>query len=188
MLSLLAAISLAPFVGAVILYHFWTPQSFTNYGDLIAPVPLAEVSLRERDGSMFRFGDLRGSWAFLMIDAGACDDYCQSKLYLMRQIRLTQGKDQERIQRVWLIPDGVRPPLMLQTQYQGTREVLLDAEDFLGRLPALESPRDHVYLVDPFGNLMMRFPRNADLQSVKKDVSRLIRISGGWVDTGRRAN
>jgi hypothetical protein len=188
MLLLIGGISLAPFIGSMLLYLFWTPRSFTNYGELIAAVPLSDVAVRTRDGSTFRFGDLRGNWVFLMVDSGECDDYCQSKLYLMRQIRLTQGKDQERIQRVWLVPDAVRPPVGLHAQYQGTKEVLMASDNLLPRLPATGSPRDHVYLIDPFGNLMMRFPRNADPQAVKKDMNKLIRVSSGWVQTGRGGN
>ncbi len=106
MLLLLGAISLAPFVGSLLLYYFWKPQSFTNYGELIAVVPLAGTTIPARDGKPFRMDELRGNWILLMADSGNCDDNCQSKLYVMRQIRLTQGKDRERIERVWLIPDG----------------------------------------------------------------------------------
>src|SRR5882724_9198043 len=185
MLLILGAISLAPFVGSLLLYYFWKPQSFTNYGELIAVVPLAGVTIPVRDGRPFRIDDLRGNWVFLTADAGNCDDYCQSKLYVIRQIRLTQGKDRERIERVWLIPDGVRPPPGIEAEYQGTRTILSATDDFLARLPATDSPRDHIYVIDPFGNLMMRFPRDVDPQRMKKDVNRLMKISGGWIQTGK---
>ena len=183
MLSLLAAISLAPFIGSLLLYYFWKPQGFTNYGTLLPVTSLAEVAIPVRDGVPFRIAELRGKWAFLMADAGACDENCQSKLYLMRQIRLTQGKDQDRIERVWIVTDGKQPDAALASQYAGTVEVLATGEDFTARLPASTSPRDHVYVIDPFGNLMMRFPRDADLPKVKRDVSRLMKASSGWVQT-----
>ena len=119
------------------------------------------------------------AWVFLMADSGNCDDYCQSKLYVMRQIRLTQGQDQERIERVWLIPDGVRSPPGIEVEYRGTRTILSATEDFLARLPASDSARDHIYVIDPFGNLMMRFPRDVDPQRMKKDVDKLVKISDG---------
>ena len=185
MLLLLGAVSLAPFVGSLLLYYFWKPQTFTNYGELIAVTPLAGVTIPTRDGKPFRMDELSGNWVFLATDSGNCDDYCQSKLYAMRQIRLTQGKDQERIERVWLIADGVRPPPGIEVEYQGTRIVMLAADDFLARLPAPDSPREHIYVIDPFGNMMMRFPRDVDPQRMKKDVSKLMKISGGWIQTGK---
>jgi len=185
MFLLLGTISLAPIVGSLLLYYFWKPQTFTNYGDLIKAAPLAGVTIAARDGTPpLRIDELRGHWVFLMADSGNCDDYCQSKLYVMRQIRLTQGKDQQRIERVWLIPDGVRPSPAIETQYQGTRTILSATDDFLARLPASDAPRDHIYVIDPFGNLMMRFPRNADPQLVKKDVAKLMKNSSGWIRTG----
>lgn len=182
-LLLLAAISLAPFVGSLLLYYFWKPQSFNNYGLLLPVTSLEAVSIPVKDGAAFRFADLRGKWAFLMVDAGACDEYCQSKLYLMRQIRLTQGKEQDRVERVWIVTDGRQPDAALSAQYAGTREVIAADAGFAAKLPAGTSPRDHVYMVDPFGNLVMQFPRNPDLSKVKRDVSRLLKASSGWVQT-----
>ena len=185
MLLLLGAISLAPFVGSLLLYYFWKPQDFTNYGELLTVVPLADVAVKARDGSAFRFSELRGKWTFLMVDAGACDDNCKTKLYLMRQIRLTQGKDQERIERLWLVTGGGKPAPDLKSQYAGTREIMVNDDEFIRTLPAATLVTDHVYMVDPFGNLMMRFPRDADLQRVKKDVGKLLKASSGWVQTGK---
>jgi hypothetical protein len=185
MLLLLGAVSLAPFIGSLLLYYFWKPQNFTNYGELIPAVQLTGVTIPARHGEPLRVDELGGKWVFLMTDSGHCDDYCQSKLYVMRQIRLTQGKDRQRIERVWVIPDGVRPPPDINVAYQGTRTILSAGEDFLRRLPASASPRDHIYLIDPFGNLMMRFPRNADPQRMKKDIDKLMKVSDGWVQTGK---
>src|SRR6185503_8679060 len=139
----------ARFVGSLLLYYFWNPQNFTNYGDLIPAVPLAGVTIPARHGEPLRVDEFGGKWIFLMTDSGHCDDYCESKLYVMRQIRLTQGKDQQRIERVWLIPDGVLPPQSINAAYRGTRTILSTGDDFIGRLPASDSARDHIYLIDP---------------------------------------
>ena len=48
------------------------------------------------------------------------------------------------------------------------------------RVVALEDPaftRDHIYLVDPLGNLMLRFPRDPDPSRMIKDLQRLLRYS-----------
>lgn len=187
MLLLLGTISVAPFVASLLLYLFWTPRSFTNYGELLPVTPLSTAAISTRDGNPFRIDELRGKWAFLMADQGGCDEYCRSKLYLMRQIRLTRGKDRDRLVRLWLITDDVEPERALMTEYQGTHLIRVGPdEQFVSRLPASTSPRDHVYLIDPLGNLMMRFPRDADPQRVKKDVAKLLKVSGGWRQTGQK--
>lgn len=45
--------------------------------------------------------------------------------------------------------------------------------------------RDHPYVIDPFGNLMMQSRRNVDPQRMKKDINKLMKISGGWIQTGK---
>ena len=36
---------------------------------------------------------------------------------------------------------------------------------------------DHIYMIDPLGNLMMRFPKDADPNKVKKDIAKLLKAS-----------
>lgn len=180
-LLLLCAISLAPFVASLLLYYLWKPQTITVYGKLLNVTPLGDVTVADCDGKVFRFDELRGKWVFLMVDSGGCDEYCQSKLYLMRQIRLTQGKNRDRIKCLCLIPDGLRPAAAVESLYHGTRQLMGDADQVLRLLPAPRSARDHIYVVDPFGNLMMRFPRDADPQRMKKDIVKLVKVSGGWL-------
>ncbi len=185
MLLLIGGVSLAPFIGSLLLYWFWTPTHFTNYGELLPVTPLEDVTVPAKDSAPFRVADLRGKWVFVMADAGACDDNCRAKLYLMRQIRLTQGKDQDRIERLWLVTDGRAPAADLVGEYEGTRIVLAADDALTRRLPATGTVADHVYIVDPFGNLMMRFPRNPDLTKVKRDVSKLMKASAGWKQKGQ---
>ena len=39
------------------------------------------------------------------------------------------------------------------------------------------SAADHIFVVDPLGHLMMRFPPNPDPSRMLKDLSRLLRQS-----------
>lgn len=185
-LWLILAVCLFPFIGSIALYLFWRPDSFVNYGDLVQPVvPLAQLVVLEQNGTEFRFEDLHGKWVFLMVDNGDCDDYCQMKLYWMRQVRLTQGPDQERIKRLWLVRDGKRPRPEVLNEHAGTREVLIADPAILAKLPGYENAVDYLYVVDPLGNLMMRYPRDLDPNRMKKDVSKLLRISKGWREVSR---
>ena len=177
-LLLIAAVAAAPLVAAYALFHFWRPSAFTNYGQLLPPDRIADVSIRQADGSDFTLAALKGKWVLMMVDSGICDAFCRRKLYQMRQVRLTQGKDMERIERAWLVDDEARPASELVTEYRGTRVVSARGSPLLSRLPADVSVRDHIYIVDPLGNLMMRYPRDADPSRIKKDMTRLLKVSG----------
>jgi len=174
----IAALSAAPLVAAYILVHVWRPSALTNYGQLLAPTPVADIDIGTTDGSAFRLRGLKGKWILLMVDSGACDAFCRRKLYQMRQVRLTQGKDMERIERAWLIDDAVDPSVELLSEYRGTRTVRARRGALLSLLPAQASVRDHIYLIDPRGNLMMRYPRDADPSRMKADLRRLLQVSG----------
>jgi cytochrome oxidase Cu insertion factor (SCO1/SenC/PrrC family) len=176
-LWLIVALTTAPVAASYLLYYFWPPQHTVNYGDLIGPHPLPDPALALADGAPFRLSQLKGKWALVSVDSGNCDARCDEKLLYMRQLRLTQGKNTDRVERVWLISDDVPPRAELLAQYPGTWLVRARAPELLGRFPAKESISDHIYLVDPLGNLMMRFPRNPDPRLMIKDLARLLKAS-----------
>jgi hypothetical protein len=174
------AICVLPIIAGTALYFLWTPTHFVNHGDLLEPVPLAEVVLNRSDGRKFTFSELNPNWSFVSVDDAVCDENCRKKLYLMRQLRLTQGKDAERIERVWLVRDGQQPSPRVLTGYEGTRAVVLAAGQSLGQFAHDGNVTGYIFLVDPFGNLMMRFSLDTDPSMIKKDIAKLLRISSGW--------
>jgi hypothetical protein len=95
----------------------------------------------------------------------------------MRQVRRAQGKNMDRIERVWLIDDEVPLDPALAQAFEGTYFVRASGSDVL-RDPALAGdPPGHIYLIDPLGNLMMRFPRDADPSRILRDIVRLLKAS-----------
>ena len=176
-LLLLAALMGAPIVLSYLFYVWGAPSTSVNYGELIETRPLPEIALRKLDGATFRMGELRGKWVMLSVDSGACDEPCRKKLYTLRQVRLTQGVAMERIERVWLIDDGKMPQAGIAEEYQGTRLIDAKGSELLKAFSAMVSNRDHIYLIDPLGNLMMRFPKDADPARMVKDLKRLLKVS-----------
>jgi hypothetical protein len=164
-LLLVGAVCVAPIILGTLAYVFhWAPGHAGNYGELIAPRTLSGPP----------FDALRGKWLLVSFDAAACDAYCERKLYIMRQVRRAQGKDMERIKRLWLLTDAgaLRPELL--AAIEGTRSMRFNSafvKNFPGNLP------DYIYVVDPLGNLMMRFPRDPDPSKTIKDLQRLMKYS-----------
>lgn len=174
--ALIFLVCLIPFVASYLVYYLWPPQSRMNYGSLIDPRPLPATPLVRLDGSPFLLSELKGRWVMLQIDSSACVEACRRKLYQMRQLRLTQGKDLDRIERVWLIPDhGPLDPALLR-DYEGTH-LARAAATMVSGFPAESDPTDHVYLIDPLGSLMLRFPKDADPSRMKKDLERMLKLS-----------
>ncbi len=181
-LFLVIAACAAPVILSYLTYYVIKPQTRTNYGDLIDPraypIPnLGSVNLEGQPASLQQF---HGKWILLQVDGASCDEACKQKLYYMRQLRLTQGKEMDRIERVWLVTDAAPLDIGLMKQYDGTHLLRVDPQKLAAWLPVVEGTKasDHLYMIDPLGNLMMRFPKDPDANKIKKDITRLLKASG----------
>ena len=181
-LFLIIAICAAPMIASYFTYYVIKPESRTNYGTLLDPrkYPLPEsLAPKTLDGKPVALDTLKGKWIMLLVNGGNCDDACRNKLYEVRQLRLAQGKDMDRIERVWLITDNEPLETMLMREYDGTHMLRANSEAVKTWLPADvgNQPSDHIYLIDPLGNLMMRFPKDADPNKIKRDLVKLLKAS-----------
>jgi len=166
-LALLGLFFAAPFALAWLAYWLdWAPGATSNYGELIEPRPLTGPPLDA----------LRGKWVLVTLDAAACDAYCERKLYFMRQVRRAQGKNQARVERLWLLTGGGAPAAALAAAIEGTH--VAPAGPLAASFPAAGALADHIYVVDPLGNLMLRYPREPDPSRMLKDLQRLLKVSG----------
>jgi len=182
------AICIAPVAASYFAYYVMPPSGRTNYGSLVTPprpVPAA-LQLTQLDGRPFSFESLAGKWILVAAADAECGERCNAALLQMRQQRLMTGKERERVERVWLVTD--RAPLSAQVlrEYEGTRFVRAPAaaRAWLSLEPG-EAPDGFVWLVDPMGNLMLRWPQNPEPQKVKKDLARLLTASSHWLRIGK---
>jgi len=175
------AICASPLFASYLTYYVIKPQGRTNYGALLDPraYPLPALGATTLDGKPSELDALKGKWIMLQVAGGDCDDACHKRLHDMRQLRLAQGKDMDRIERVWLITDNQPLETMLIREYDGTRMLRVKPDAIRQWLPAEQGtlPQDHIYMIDPLGNLMMRFPKDADPNKIKKDLAKLLKAS-----------
>jgi len=170
------ALTVAPVAGSYLIYHFWQPERTVNYGELIEGRVLSDVPLIRVDGEALRSSDWRGKWVLAMFDSGACDDYCVKKLYFMRQVRRAQGKEMGRIERVFFITDTATPPGATLKPYEGTW-LVRGVSGVASAFPAGRERTAHIYLIDPLGNVVLRYPRDPDPRQMIKDLQRLLKVS-----------
>jgi cytochrome oxidase Cu insertion factor (SCO1/SenC/PrrC family) len=176
-LLLLMTLMIAPIALSYLLFFWGAPSGRVNYGELIEVKVLPDIALRKTDGVTFNISQLRGKWIMLVVDSGMCDESCRKKLYFMRQVRLMQKTKMERIERVWLIDDDKIPKSGILKDFKGTVLINAKGSEMLKAIPAKISQHDHIYMIDPLGNLMMRFPKDVDPSRMAKDLKRLLKIS-----------
>lgn len=175
-LLLLALMSAPVFVSYALYYFEYRPAS-THYGELLPIVKVTGTGTNFKDNTILRMKDLHGKWVLLTVDSGRCDEACKNKLYFMRQVRLVQNKEKHRIERLWLINDGVAPDAELVKQYEGTFFVNAKDSGILSHIESSDIHSKHIYLIDPIGNLMMRFPEDIDGTKMGQDIKRLLHVS-----------
>lgn len=188
-LWLVLLVCAAPVIASYFTFYVIKPEKRNNYGAIIDarthPVPAA-LHPATLDGKPYALDAFKGKWVLLMAAPGACDQLCQKQLYAMRQLRLMQGKDQDRIERVWLITDQQPLDTIVIREYDGTHMLRADPQAVAGWLPvdAGTTVTDHIYMIDPLGHLMMRFPKDPEpattykhMQKVYKDINKLLKAS-----------
>lgn len=187
MLLLLLACA-APVIASYFTYYVIRPEGRRNYGELIDPqLPLPAFTGVDASGRAVPLTQLKDQWLFISVADSACDDACQKHLYVQHQLREGLGKDKDRLDWVWLRTGApeLAEPLKKAT---ASATVLHVDEKLLATwiTPAAgQRLEDHLYVVDPIGNWMMRFPANADPKQVKRDLDRLLRASAFWDKGGR---
>jgi cytochrome oxidase Cu insertion factor (SCO1/SenC/PrrC family) len=171
----------APVIASYLAYYVVKPQGRTNYGTLLDPRahPIPSLGSTTLEGQPISLDAYKGKWIMLQVNGTDCEDSCRTKLYNMRQLRTAQGKNRDRVERVWLITDDKPLDTMLMREYDGTHLIRAKPELIRAWLPVAEgaTTEDHLYMIDPLGNLMMRFPKDADPNKIKKDLSKLLKAS-----------
>ena len=191
MLLVLAACA-APVLASYFMYFVVRPGAGSMaYGTLIQPtVATPALQAVGLDGRPLMLPTLKGQWLLVVVGSAACDAACEKRLYLQRQLREMLGRDRDRLDKLWLVTDD--QPLAPALREAVTRvppvQVLRVPADavaaWLKPAPG-HSLQDHLYLVDPMGEWMMRMPAEPDPAKVKRDLERLLRASASWDQPGR---
>jgi hypothetical protein len=190
MLAVLAVCA-APVIASYLTYYVLQPSGRTNYGTLVRPTrSLPDLPLSTLDGQPVKAASLKGQWLMVVVAPSSCDPACEQRLFLQRQLREMMGRDRDRIEKVWFVVDDGQPRPALREATGGAVpvQVLRVPREALAawlRPDAGHALEEHVYIVDPMGEWMMRTPPDPQPSKVKRDIERLLRASAGWDKAGR---
>jgi len=171
-LYLLLSLFLVPLLAAFLLYYVfdWRPAAQSIHGELIAPV-------RPLPGGAEA---LRKDWALVYVGDGRCDSDCRTALVFARQTRLTLGKEMDRVNRVLLATDNCCEVEYLKKEHEGIKVFDVsgpeDKAELLAVLPEVEF-RHTLFVVDPLGNLVMRYDVRKDPAGLRDDLRKLLKLS-----------
>jgi cytochrome oxidase Cu insertion factor (SCO1/SenC/PrrC family) len=180
--GLLAGIFFLPLLASFYMYYGsgWRPAASVAHGELFQPArPLPQVDLRDPKGEFAPANVLRDKWTLVYVGGGECDDACKSSLYFMRQTRLSLNNEMTRVSRAFLATGQCCDQAFLDREHAGL--VSLDASgpeaaDLLATFPVQD--REHsLYIVDPLGNLVMRYDTRDTPKGLLTDLKKLLKLS-----------
>ena len=181
----------APVLASYVTYYWVRPEGRRNFGELITPQrPLPDLPGVSLTGQSTNLKALKNQWLLVSVAGGACNELCSHHLYLQRQMREGLGKDKDRLDWVWLIPDDAQVSAALLPAMKEATVLRVSAVGLADWLAPANGHQlaDHLYVVDPMGDWMMRFPARMDVSSAakaKRDLERLLRASASWDLPGR---
>jgi len=176
---LILAVCLAPVVASYFTYYVIKPTTRNNYGTLLdaEKYPMPRLGAVGTDGKSAELTDYKGRWLLMQVDSGECNQVCKVKVLDMRQVRLTLGKEKERVERVWLVIDDKPIAPVVAQMAEGMHVLRVKPEAVKAWLPADGAPSDYLFVIDPLGNLILRYPKAANLYKLKADLTKLLTAS-----------
>ncbi len=189
----------APVLASYVTYFFIKPQGQSNYAELIhPPVPMSSrITLKTLSGVTVPVSSIQGQWIIAVVSSGACDAICENNLWVQRQLREALGREKDRVDKIWFVTDEITPSTaLLQSISSGqpTQVLRVSPAELSQWLKPAATARleDHVFVLDPRAQWMMRTPSHATsppdraaLSRFKKDLDRLLRASASWDHAGR---
>jgi len=167
----LLALFFAPLVVAFALYYGfgWRPSSLSIHGELISPARPMPAGAQ----------GLHGDWALVYVGDGQCDADCRTALVFARQTRLSLNKDMTRLNRVMLATDSCDVPY-LRKEHDGIKVFDVsgpeDRAELMAVLPEVEL-KHTLFVVDPLGNLVMRYDVRKEPAGLLDDLRKLLNLS-----------
>lgn len=149
----------------------WQPARTLQSGILMHPprdMSAAPVTLA--DGSRYAWQDPQYRWTLVMLPGSACAQNCQTRLDEALRMRITLGRNADRLRVLYLGP-------ALAPDFLAARKPLLAGRDDSGAFASVraQGPDDlALALVDPRGQLMLRYAHGYSAQGLRSDVVKIL--------------
>ena len=178
LIGFLAVFAVPPVLALIFYAGFgsWFSPGGVNRGVLLDPPrPAPPDTLVLTNGAVLseRFLDRR--WTLVYLAADGCKGACETDLKAMRQAHRALGRNQDRVQRLLLLPAA--SPAPAETDHPMARVTPAWARVLYG--DEREGGMQHagIWLVDPRRFVISRFPSGTGPRAIKHDLDRLLKLS-----------
>ena len=178
LLGLFAVFTVPPLL-ALVFYSgvgSWFEPGTVSRGTLLDPPRVApEGGLVLVNGNALPADYLDRRWTLVLLAANGCGSDCEAALRAMRQAHRALGRNEGRVQRLLLLPEGSPPPADADHPVAW----VTPAWDRVLRDPGSngEESDTGAWLVDPRRFVVSYFSAGAGPRAIKDDLTRLLKLS-----------
>lgn len=170
-LIVLLLVVIGPMILASAMYHwrFWVPDGRNYHGTLIG------------DGSQLADIGVQGAgqerWQLLVTSPGACAEDCRQLVYTARQIHIGLNRDAHRASHGLAVSRELAADYraQLQREYPQLGHYSLDAARYGKAVPEVQGAQ--LWIVDPKGNLVLRYDSHTKGKDILNDLRLLLKLS-----------
>ena len=180
LVSLLVLFALPVLLAVSSYYWSWpfSPTAGASHGELLLPTkPLPQFSgiLNEgaSEGETFTTDTMLGSWWLVVLGDGRCDLHCAADLFKVRQARLAIGRERTRVKTLYVSDVRAADASLKKVLLRHPETHILMGNSTLAHFMS----RHGIYVVDPNGNLVLRYDDTATTKEIKSDLHRLLKVS-----------
>ena len=173
-----------PVVAAYILFFLGvTPPAYSNKGELLDPIINIEAfALTDAENQPVAADDfIIHRWHMILFAGASCDDACNEALYKMRQINIAVGKNAPRVRHtvVHYAPPDEAFSALLDQDYPDAIRAYSGSESVEKALEQVGASfrSNEIYLMDPLGNIMLRFTQDQSYKDLMHDLNKLLKVS-----------
>ena len=179
-LLLIIFIFLLPFIISFLLLDDYAEDKeweTTNYGELIKPIlPITNIKINT-ESNISNTNSLNGKWSLLYYLKNDCLKTCEENIYLLRQVNTALGKDMDRLQRILMFDENVKYSLEFLTSYPGLIYIYNKPNSLHGLLSSLSDGESSILLIDPLGNVILKYSEELQGKKLLKDLKKLLKLS-----------
>lgn len=172
---------IAPVALAYVMFFFGDIKSFTNSGEILNPiVHISSFKLTNENNETIADKELTYKWRIISFLGSECDQQCEAQLYDTRQIFTSLGKNRHRVLRMFVHLEPANNSLLklMADEHPNVIHVYGDERiiaDVIGNNASLTNNDN--YIMDPMGNVMMRFTQEQPNKDFLKDLRKLLKAS-----------
>ena len=161
---------IGPMILATGMYklNFWVPEGRSYHGELIGNGQTrADLGVQAQEER----------WQLLVTAPKACAVDCQQLVYLARQIQIGLGRDASRASHAIATAQPLNSDYetKLQREYPQLQRYPLDLPTYTKGAQSNDTP--HLWIIDPHGNLVLRYDPTVKGKDLLNDLRHLLKLS-----------